>query len=260
MTDIWRILLAFSLVAGLAATATAETFSHDDWTRVLERFVDERGRVDYQGLAQDRELFDRYVARVESVSPETDPELFPTREHELAYYINAYNALTFKGVLARGPEEESVWKGLISGHAFFVRMDVTVGGEETNLKKLEDDVVRERYGDPRIHAALNCASIGCPRLPREAFSGENLDEELEAAMREFVNTEQNVRIDSESETVHLSKIFDWFEDDFLDWERRQGRRDPHLLDYVNRFRAADEKIPLGWEIEYSPYDKRINKQ
>ncbi|NJL27166.1 MAG: DUF547 domain-containing protein [Thermoanaerobaculia bacterium] len=169
----YRLLPTLSLLAlltaGHAAPVAAEEFSHADWTAVLARFVDEQGQVDYEGLASDRAIFDRYVRTVETTGPTSHPELFPTRAHQLAYYLNAYNALVFQGVLARGPEKESVWSGLISGYNFFVKMKVKVDGEETTLKKLEDDVVRARFEDPRVHAALNCASIGCPRLPREAF-------------------------------------------------------------------------------------------
>jgi len=258
-------LITLTLLAALAGTTGAsadggESFSHADWTAVLQRFVDARGRVDYRGLAADREVFDRYLRRIETVSPETDPELFPTRDHALAYYLNAYNALVFDGVLDRGPEPKSVWRGLISGLNFFVLRKVTVGGEKMSLKSLEDDLVRARFEDARIHAALNCASVGCPRLPREAFEGERLDAQLDAAMRELVGDERHCRVDPASRTVHLSKIFDWFEKDFLASEKARGNPDPNLLDYVNRYRADDERIPESYRVRFLDYDKGINKQ
>lgn len=256
----WWWLAGVLALAWPLRTVAAETFSHADWTAVLQRFVDDQGRVDYHGLAADRAVFDRYLAKVESISPENRPELFPTREDQLAYYLNAYNALVFNGVLARGPEEESVWSGLISGFNFFSRMEITVGGKVTNLKQLEDDVVRARFGDPRVHAALNCASVGCPRLPREAFEPATLDAQLQSAMTEFVNNPLNCKVDEASRTVTLSKIFDWFSADFLDYERRQGTAQPVVLDYVNRFRASDQRIPRDFKVQFSPYDKRLNKQ
>lgn len=246
--------------AGAAATAEAETFSHQPWTEVLERFVDERGLVDYQGLADDRATFDRYLRSVERHSPESDPGMFPSRDHELAYYINAYNAQVFAGVIARGPEDDSVWGFLGTGYGFFVGMDIVVGGRETNLKKLEDVTIREGFQDPRIHAALNCASLGCPRLPRQAFTGERLDQQLDAAMSEFVTSPVGVQVDSGERTARLSKIFDWFRDDFLSSERRQGNADPKLLDYVNRYRGDAGEIPRGYAVEFMSYDKKINRQ
>jgi hypothetical protein len=253
------------LVALLASPAlAAEPFSHAEWTQVLQRFVDARGNVDYSGLAKDRALLDRYLVRVRKVGPQNRPELFPDRDHQLAYYINAYNAQVFAGVLARGPEKKTVWTGGLlpgeTGYAFFVGMDIEVGGVETNLKKLEDDVIRAGFEDPRIHAALNCASRGCPRLPRQAFTGEALQAELDAAMREFVAEPRNVTIDAAQRTVTLSKIFDWFADDFLAHEKRQGNPGGSVVDYVNRYRAAGAKVPEGFAVRFADYDKRLNAQ
>ncbi|MCK7489905.1 MAG: DUF547 domain-containing protein [Anaerotruncus sp.] len=157
-------------------------------------FVDEKGRVDYEALARDRAGLDAWLGRLVRQGPKSTPALFPQRNDKLAYYVNAYNALVFQGVLSRGPEKESVWKGgLVSGYSFFVAMKVRLDGETWSLKALEDDLIRKDFADPRIHAALNCASIGCPRLPREAFVPEKLDAQLDAAMREFVDDERNRR-------------------------------------------------------------------
>ncbi len=237
------------LLLALPLASRAEVFSHDDWGKVLDRFVDDNGMVDYLGLAEDRELFDQYLERIKRTGPRTHPERFPNRDHELAYYMNAYNALVFEGVLARGPEEKSVWRGFISGLNFFILMDVTLEGRETNLKKLEDDIIRAEYQDPRIHAAINCASISCPRLPQEPFYGGMLQEQLDAAIKEFVNSPQHVRIDGDA--VYLSKIFDWFEEDFVAQNRS-------LVDYVNQYRQ--EKISPDLSVKYLPYNKGINHQ
>ncbi len=254
------LLSGFMLLGMAAATSKPSFFSHQDWSAVLSRFVDERGRVNYEALARDRAVFDRYVAEVENVSPKSAPALFPTRNDELAYYINAYNALVFKGVLARGPESKSVWRGLISGYTFFVRMEIVVGGEKTNLKRLEDRVIREGFTDPRIHAALNCASVSCPRLPQKAFDAERLDEELDLAMAEFVGDEKHLQIDHTSQELYLSKIFDWYREDFLDYERRHGNPEPMLINYVNRYREEGARVPQNYNARFMKYDKRINKQ
>lgn len=252
--------LSATFFAFFPAAVAEEPFSHDDWTVVLQKFVDDRGFVDYEGLAADRAVFDRYVGAVESQSPESHPQLFPSRSHRLAYYINAYNALVFQGVLARGPEKKSVWSGVVSGLSFFVRMKVRVGGETMSLKRLEDDVIRAQFQDPRIHAALNCASISCPRLRRVAYSSEDVEEQLDDAMREFVADPRNCSLDSSQETLHLSKIFDWFLSDFLDYEKKMGNSDPRIVDYVNRYRDPEELLPREYRIKYLDYDKGINKQ
>lgn len=254
-----RIVLAVCLAASSGLAAAPESpvaFDHSDWMRVLERFVDDRGLVDYVGLAGDREIFDRYLRAIATSSPDSEPERFPTTEDALAFYLNAYNALVFQGVLDRGPEAPKVWGGLVPGYSFFVRMRVTVGGERTNLKSLEDDVVRARFGDPRVHAALNCASMGCPRLPRRAFEGPTLDQALDAAMREFVNDERHCRVDDGERTIYLSKIFDWFSSDFVEG----GDAQRGLVDYVNRYRPPGDKLPRDYRVRFPGYDKRLNRQ
>lgn len=256
----WLALSCLAVTVG-APVVAAERFSHDDWNRVVGRFVDARGMVDYQALARDRADLDRYLARIEARSPRSHPALFASRDERLAYWLNAYNAQVFQGVLARGPERDSVWKGgLISGKAFFEDMDIVLGGEKMSLKSLEDDIVRREFQDPRIHAALNCASKGCPRLPQKAFDPAKLDAELDAAMREFAGEERNCAVDRAARTVTLSRIFDWFEGDFLDFEKRQGTRDPNVLDYVNRYRPADAQVPHDFKIKFFEYDKQINQQ
>lgn len=254
------VCLAVLVTALTTAAASADTFSHGDWDAVLSEFVDARGRVDYRRLAADRATFDRYLRSIQRQSPDSHPDLFPSRDHELAYWINAYNAQVFAGVLEKGPDIDSVWGFFGTGVAFFRGMKIVLGGETTTLQKLEDDIIRERYGDPRIHAAINCASISCPRLPREVFTADELDRQLDAAMHEFVTAPQHIELDRDAEEVHLSKIFDWFEGDFLSWEEEQGNRSPSLLDYVNRNRGEAGKIPADYEVEFLDYDKGLNSQ
>lgn len=255
-----RLLVLTTMLPFVPLPASAGTLSHQDWTAILERFVDERGRVDYIGLSRDRGALDRYLDRLAATSPDSQPAHFPTRNDQLAYWINAYNAVVVAGVLDRGVETPSVWGDGFFGIGFFTVERANLGGEKMSLKELEDDIVRARYRDPRVHAALNCASIGCPRLPRRAFEGATLDAELDAAMREFVAEPRNCRIDSGAATAWLSKIFDWFEDDFLDFERRQGEARPSLTRYVNRFRARDAQIPGSLRVRFLDYDKRLNRQ
>lgn len=237
----------------------ASTFTYEDWAYVLERFVDDTGRVDYSGLRDDREALDRFLGQVCRVSPRSHPDLFASDAESLAYYVNAYNALVFEGVLELDPKAKTVWGMTGTGLGFFGLRKYEVGGEKLSLKKLEDDWIRAGFGDPRIHAALNCASLGCPRLPQEPFLPETLDEQLDAAMTEFVGDPRIVEL-SGAESVALSKIFDWFRGDFLDFERAQGRPDATLVDYVNRYRLESEQVPADADVSFPQYDKRLNRQ
>ena len=252
------ILLLLVSLLGLPAFATDNAgFSHDEWASVLDRFVDDEGFVDYDGLSKDRSALDRYVAAVGEAGPESRPDLFANDDDRLAYYINAYNALVFAGVLERGPERESVWKGgLISGYRFFVKRKWTVDGREMSLKFLEDELIREGFEDPRIHAALNCASVSCPRLPREPFLGVTLQSQLDAAIREFVGAQRNLQAAGRS--VRLSKIFDWFKADFVKFEKEHGGSD--LISYVNRYLPPESQLSPDLEVSFFAYDKGINSQ
>ena len=253
-------------LAGLAATGLgsytragdAPAFDHRDWSVVLSRFVDEQGRVDYEALALDRATLDRYLARIAEVGPRSMPERFPTRADELAYYVNAYNALVFQGVLDGPLPTDTVWRGILPGYGFFVGRKFRLDRQSINLRNLENKIVRARFGDARVHAALNCASVGCPRLPTTAFEAGRLERELNSAMTEFVSNEQNVRIDEADRTVFLSKIFDWYREDFLADEREAGNAKPSLIDYVNRFRGDATPIPADYAVRFLEYDKRLN--
>lgn len=242
------------------ASANQGTFSHDDWTAVLSKYVDDVGNVDYVALKKDRKVLDRYLDSIRSVSPESRPDLFPTRHHALAYYLNAYNAHTFDGVLEGGGTQSSVWPTLWHGYKFFVGRKIELGGKRTNLKALEDKKIREAFEDPRIHAALVCASISCPRLPQEAFEPDTLDAQLDAVTTEFSTDTKHVRVEHDDKTVHLSKIYDWYADDYLDYEKARGQSKPKLVDYINRYRAADDQIPRDYKVVLIPYDKSLNAQ
>src|SRR5262249_44949187 len=192
-------------LTALAAPARGAGFSYDDWGKVLGKYVNEKGYVNYDALAKDRAELDRFLSTIEKMSPRSSADLFPTKADKEAYWLNAYNASVFKKVVARGPEQKSVWGGGLLGIAFFTEKDVVLGGETLSLKKLEDEDVREQFQDPRIHAALNCASKGCPRLPQTAFLPEKLDQQLDAGMTEFVSEARNVSVDDATKTVTLSK-------------------------------------------------------
>lgn len=217
------------------------------WARVLERFVDARGRVDFAGLAKDRADLDRYVAWVYAVAPSSHPGLFPTRAAELAYHLNAYNALALYNVLESGlPRTLSLW----GRYRFFYARKLRVGGAELSLYVYEKNVIRA-LDEPRLHFALNCMSVGCPRLPRQPFVAATLEASLEREARDFLNEPRNVRVDAAQRVVYLSEIFSFYTEDFL-------AHSPTLIAYVNRYRA--EPIPESYRVAFIPYDWTVNWQ
>jgi hypothetical protein len=219
----------------------------DAWARVLDRFVDDRSRVDFDGLVRDRVDLDRYVAWVYAVGPDNTPGLFPSPAHVLAYHLNAYNALAMYNVLEDGiPPTLAGLKKL----DFFVLRRLRVGGAPLSLYAYENEVIR-KLGDARVHFALNCMVVGCPRLPRTPFRAETLDADLEREARRFFSEPRNLQVDASQGVVRMSEIMSFYTEDFL-------ATAPSLLAYVNRYR--DVPIPAGYRVEFIPYDWTINRQ
>ncbi|MDA0273515.1 MAG: DUF547 domain-containing protein [Proteobacteria bacterium] len=250
------VLISVWIFITLGTTAvSAEPVEHRLWDRVLKEYVDDQGFVDYLGLAESPEDLEAYLEIIQTQGPRSTPGKFPSDDDELAYYLNAYNALVFKGVLDWGPNTTSVWKGLISGLKFFSLMDVHLDGQTISLQKLENNIIRARYQDPRIHAAINCASVSCPRLRRTAFTGELLQDQLNEAMAEFVQDDRHVRILKTS--AQVSAIFDWFSEDFVGDREDNDRA---IIDYINRYRGTMQRLPADAQLTFLKYDKSINRQ
>jgi hypothetical protein len=216
----------------------------------MSRFVDEQGRIDFDALAANRGGLDELVAWVERVSPATMPELFPRRADVLAYHLNAYNALAMRAVIDAGVDDG--FAGFFKRQRFFRLRKVTVGGRSMSLASYENDVIRP-LGEPRVHFALNCMARSCPRLPQAPFRADELEAQLEAAAREFLNDARNVRSDAAAREVWLSSIFDFYTEDFA----ADGKRES-LLDYVNRYR--DEPVDRAFAVRFIPYDWSLNRQ
>src|SRR6516164_10676917 len=136
------------------------------WTNVLIRHVEDSGRIDFDVLSRNHEDLDRVVAFIAAVDPVSRPERFPDRQSRLAFYINAYNALAMYGVVDAGVPESL---GGLRKFTFFYLRSFTVGGKSISLYKFENEVIRP-LGEERVHFALNCMVVSCPRLPRVAFS------------------------------------------------------------------------------------------
>ena len=256
----------------LAAPVVSGSFSHALLDSVQRLYVDEAGRVDYARLLDDPVDLDRYYRLLATYSPDSHADLFPTEASRLAYWINAYNAAVLKAVLEYYPiatvgdvKSPKLLFFMPDRSGFFYFQKLEFGGESINLYDLEHDIVRSRFADPRIHFALNCASLGCPRLPQRAFSAENLEAELELETRRFVNEERNVRIDHEQQVIHISSIFSWYDSDFLDWYgQRHPTSEPALLDYISLYLPSEKAARLNgssdYEIRFIPYDWGLNDQ
>jgi hypothetical protein len=238
-------------------------FSHDVFDRVLKQFVNASGLVDYTGLQAHPEDLKTYLALLAQYSPDATPERFPSRADSLAYWINAYNAFAISGVIEAYPVKSV--RDIKWLYGFFNRTRYVAGGTQLTLKHIENEIVRKVFQDPRIHAALNCASMGCPRLPQRAFRPETLQEDLEDDMQTFLNEQRNVRIDRTEKRIYLSNILKVFGSDFTDWyTQNHPVVSATVLDYLQLYLPQDDAQYLkqhpNLKIQYIDYDWRLNDQ
>ncbi len=227
------------LVVSVGHAAPAPVVYDPSWPRVLERFVDERGRVGFAAVKADPADLRAQTDFVAATAPEAVPEGAP----RLAYLLNAYNALAMSHAAHSGLMPKSKVR-------FFFLSRHDVGGRRLSLHALENKVIRP-LGDPRVHFALNCMVRGCPRLPREPFSPEILQAQLNRAAVEFFGERRHVQVDEAARVVRFSAILDWYKEDFL-------AAAPSLISYANRFRES--KIPEDFKVEFLPYDWELNSR
>ncbi len=220
------------------------------WSKTLERFVDDQGRTDFIALAEDSAELEKFVEFIALTSPDSHPELFPTKEDVLAYHINTYNALAMHQVIAKKIPKD--FNSFFKRVAFFKLRKITIGQKKTSLYDYENKVIRA-LDEPRIHFALNCMVRDCPRLPQEPFLAETLDKQLDEVTREFFSKDKHFRIDDEERLVHLSWIVDYYAEDFVDSGKTKD-----LVPYVNTY--LDQPIPEEYKIHVIKYDWTVNQQ
>jgi hypothetical protein len=218
------------------AQATA-TIDHGAWSDFLARYLHEDGedvtRLDYGGVAaSDRERLDAYIERLAGIAISDY-----SRPVQFAYWVNLYNAVTVDVVLEHYPVDSirdiDISPGWFSSGPWGRKL-VTVEGEALSLDDIEHRILRPIWSDPRIHYAVNCASVGCPDLQPEAFTAAGLDEQLDRAARGYVNDRRGFTVTADNELI-VSSIYDWFQADFGDSE--SGVVD-HLREYADESGAA----------------------
>lgn len=239
--------------------ASAQPFDHTHgaWSALLAAHL-RAGRVDYAALKKDPAPLDAYLTSLESV---TAKELRGwSREQRMAFWINAYNAYTVRRVVEGYPTKSIKDLGGLLRSVWDQRfiplreLDPKGKGRKLSLNDIEHEILRKRFRDPRVHAALNCASASCPPLREEAFVAARLDEQLDDQMRRWLADPTRNRFDAEHRLAELSKIFQWYGEDF-------GRNEGERLAFLVRFAppgAADWLAGPGVVVRYLDYDWSLN--
>ncbi len=248
---ILRIILFFCLSCGTAALAAPDwvnaTVDNTLYAELLAKYV-KNGVVNYHGFKENENKLNQYLRILE----ETDTETL-SRNEQFAFYINAYNAWTIKLILSAYPGIQSIkdlgglfespWKKKIA------RID----GKILTLDNIENDILRPRFKDPRVHFAINCASKSCPPLQSEPYRGDILDQQLTEVTEAFINDPDRNRL--EGNTLYVSKIFKWYSEDFGD----------DIVGFFIKYakgamRQKLKKDRKQIEIEYLDYDWSLNGQ
>ncbi|MEO1480844.1 MAG: DUF547 domain-containing protein [Myxococcota bacterium] len=222
------IVIAIALASGPGATPDAL------YAEILKSNV-RAGRVDYAGVAKEREKLDAYL---QSVATGKVPS---GKKRAMAFYIDAYNALVLKSVLDAGTP-----KSVLDKKDFFTAKTHQVAGKTVSLDQLEKKILNPLAKDPRTHMVLVCAAKGCPILEPRPFTGSNVDRRMEAATVRYLKSKAGARADGTA--LGLSKIFDWYAADF------GGPKG--VVEFVRK-RLPD--VPENPTVSFFEYDWRLNR-
>lgn len=212
-------------------------------------------QVDYRRIKSDPRL-EAYLALL----AHAQPEAFSSRDEQLAFWINAYNAYTLKLVVSVYPVESIqaiAALGRTGDPATAKPWNIpfaVVGGKTFTLEDIEHQIIRARFRDARVHFALVCAAVSCPKLRAEAYTGAKLQAQLDDQGRWFV-AHRN-RLDGRRRVAELSQIFEWFAEDF-------GKDQTMRLDFIAEFAAPGiasslAENPAVWQVRYNNYDWQLN--
>ena len=213
-----------------------EVFDHSGFNALLQKNVSQEGKVNYAAFKKDRTVLRMYLFALGKYTPNK----MWSKQEKLAYWINAYNAMTIDLIIRNqpigsikeidNPWKQSLWK---------------LGGAMYNLDTIEHQILR-KMDDPRIHFAINCASFSCPTLLNEAYTAAKIEDQLQSATRRFVNDTQRNTISPQAITI--SKIFKWFSKDF--------KKNQSLIEFLNTYSTI--KIQRNANINYLDYNWELN--
>lgn len=268
--------------ASLPKSFPTQGFSHQTFATLLKQFVDNQGYIDYQSWKQTPQAHNKlkqYLAAVAKYSPDSHPERFNSKPDILAYWIYSYNALVIHSILEHWPlrsvTDVKAPLEIIKDLGFFYKQKFIVGGKAYNLYHLEQQKMVQTKSDPRSHFILNCGSASCPPMRPELPVGVELEPFLQRAAIEFINNPDNVRINSATQSIELSKIFKWYIENFAATSPLQKMAETNkkintpsqtsaLISYIEQYANVSLKEQLqqakSKPIEYIEYDWTINSK
>jgi hypothetical protein len=241
-------LLFFSCEPTRQSPADCLPVSHAAWTLLLQNGVGQKGRVNYRYFLQHKPALEAYLNTLGRQLPSPNWN----RNAQMAFWINTYNAFTVKLILENYPlgsiKDLNPKVAVPLVNTVWDKNFICIGKEKFSLNHIEHRILRRQFEDPRIHFAINCASVSCPDLRNEAYEGSKLDAQLDEQARLFLNDPAKNKITPKK--AMLSPIFNWFESDFT--------RNGSLITFINRY--SEVKANATAEISYLPYNWNLNNQ
>lgn len=249
---IFLLIIGILWTGGLSQPVAAATFDHSPFDQVLKKYVNDQGLVDYNGIARDT-TFKKYIDSLATAKVE-----ILSRDAQLAFWINAYNAITLDKVIKWRPKKsvrETLIPGLWTSTKFYSSREHTVAGKRLSPDEIENNILRQQFKDPRIHFAIICASSGCPLLPRIAYTEENVQVRLEEETLAYLNSKRGTVVNEAENTLYISKVFEWFAGDFVS---KAGS----VLEFIKPYLSSQtlEFVEQGPKISYLDYDWALNAQ
>lgn len=212
---------------------------HGLWSIELKKYVSEDGKVNYAAWSKSTSGIEKYLKQLSTYTPGKDW----TRDEQLAYWINSYNAFTIKLILNHYPIQSI--KDLNGGKPWD-EFWINLGDKTYSLNQIENLIIRPKFMDPKIHFALNCAARSCPPLLNTAYLPETLEKQLILSTRKFINNRSYTTYSNG--VFNISQIFKWYAEDFQ----------PDVSSYIGKY--IDTQCIPGAKIEYITYDWSLNKQ
>ncbi len=220
--------------------------SHELWDQLLKKHVDANGFVNYKGFIRDSAQLNAYTRLLSSAHPNDKTW---SRDEQLAYWINAYNAFTVQLVTRHYPVAsiKDIKRGIPFVNTVWDLKFIKIQGYTYDLNNIEHNIIRPIFKDARVHCAINCASYSCPPLRAEAYTAARLDAQLTDGVRQFLKDQRRNRITSER--AEVSEIFKWFKGDF---EESEGS----LRQFLKKYAPVD--LNDKTEIVHIDYNWSLN--
>lgn len=233
-----------------------DQIDHSSWNTLLKKYVDDNGYVNYKAWhasSADQKVLTAYLNQLSKANP----SLPASKNAKLAFWINAYNAVTVYGILREYPTSSiRNHTAKVLGYNIWKDLQLVVGGQAFSLEGIEHQILR-KMNEPRIHFAIVCASIGCPRLLNQAYTASQVQKQLDINAKDFFSRSQNFRFDQQNKRFYLSSILSWFGADF---GANQAAQLKTIAAWLPDQAARNAAMQNSVSVSYLDYNWKLNDQ